>query len=58
MEQQTAVLLRIPLALKEAVANLARMNRRSAAKQFQVLLENGVAPPSQITKQLPADPRP
>ena len=44
MERQTAVLVRIPIGLKQRVEESARANRRSTVKEIQVILERGVAP--------------
>jgi len=52
MERQTAVLVRIPLALKERVVESARANRRSTVKEIQWLLEKAVTPPQIADKPL------
>jgi hypothetical protein len=44
MERQSSIHLYVPLALKERVEASARANRRSVAREIQVLLEQAVAP--------------
>jgi len=57
MERQTAVLVRIPIGLKQAVEASARANRRSTVKEIQWLLERAVAP-AQITDKALEQPQP
>jgi hypothetical protein len=47
MERDSFLHVRVPLALKERVAESARSNRRSIVREIQVLLERAVAPVSE-----------
>ena len=52
MERDSFLHIRVPIELKERVAESARTNRRSIVREVQVLLERAVTPP-QSTKPTP-----